>query len=159
MSAASRGGGNPFNSDQTERQMRFMTLVTSRENALAGPPPQALIDAITKLALDAMKAGYLRDTGGLFPTADAVSVRASGGRLSVIDGPFAEAKEVVGGYAIFELPSKEEAVRQAKLFMDLHVKHWPEWEGTCVVRQMYPADLDPAEGKATPTAKDLGCAA
>jgi hypothetical protein len=55
----------------------------------------------------------------------------------VTDGPFTEAKEVIGGYAQFELKSKEEAVKGAVRFMELHRKHWPGWEGEAEVRQIF----------------------
>jgi hypothetical protein len=62
----------------------------------------------------------------------------------VTDGPFTETNEVVGGYAQFELKSKEEAVRSAVRFMELHKKHWPGWEGETEVRQMFgPEDFGP----------------
>jgi len=64
--------------------------------------------------------------------------------VTVTDGPFAEAKEVVGGYAQFELKSNEEAVESAVRFMELHNKHWPGWEGETEVRQMFgPEDFAP----------------
>jgi len=58
----------------------------------------------------------------------------------VIDGPFTEAKEIIGGYAQFELKSKEEAIEGAVQFMELHKKHWPGWEGETEVRQMFGPD-------------------
>ena len=64
-------------------------------------------------------------------------VRLSGGKVTVIDGPFTEAKEVIGGYAQFELKSKQEAIESAVAFMELHKKHWPGWEGETEVRQMF----------------------
>jgi len=71
-------------------------------------------------------------------------VRVSGGQVRVIDGPFTEAKEVVGGYAQFEFKSKEEAIQSAVEFMELHRKHWPGWEGETEVRQMFgPEDFAP----------------
>ena len=63
-------------------------------------------------------------------------MRITDGKLSVVDGPFVEAKEVIGGYAIFELRDKEEAVASAVEFMQLHSDHMPGWEGTCEVRAM-----------------------
>ena len=78
------------------------------------------------------------DNGGLMPIAQGARVSITGGRLSVIDGPFAEAKEVVGGYAVFELKNKEEAVASAVEFMQLHKDHLPGWEGTCEVRAFAP---------------------
>jgi hypothetical protein len=122
--------------------MRFMMLVKHGENQ--GPPPKELMDAIAKAAEDAAKAGNMVLSGGLAPTAMSTKVRVSKGQVSAIDGPFTEAKEVVGGFAIFELKSKEEAIEGAKNFMELHRKHWPGWEGETEVRQLFgPEDFQP----------------
>ena len=112
--------------------MRFMSIVTSPQPA-AQPTP-ALLEAMHKLADREIKAGRMVDTGGLMPLATGAQVRVADGNLSVVDGPFVEAKEVIGGYAIFELRSKEEAVALAVEFMQLHKDHMPGWEGTCEVR-------------------------
>jgi len=69
--------------------------------------------------------------------AQSTRVRLSGGQIKVTDGPFTEAKEVVGGYAEFELKSKEEAIEGAVRFMELHKKHWPGWEGETEIRQIF----------------------
>jgi hypothetical protein len=114
--------------------MRFMTIVKSSEPF--GTPPPALMEAIGKLAEEATKAGVFVDTGGLLPTAMGSRVRLSGGKITVTDGPFTEAKEVVGGYAIFELGSKEEALEWTRRFMELHRQHWPDWEGETEIRPM-----------------------
>ena len=114
--------------------MRFMTLIKGPENA--GPPPKGLLDAITKLGIEGTKNGTLIETGGLLPSAMGARVRLSAGKVTAADGPFAEAKEVVGGYAVFELKSKEEAVEAARRFMQLHKEHWPGWEGETEVRQL-----------------------
>jgi hypothetical protein len=114
--------------------MRFMMIVKHPENQ--GPPPKSLMDAIANLAEGASKSGTMLGGGGLAPTALGARVRVSGGQVTVTDGPFTEAKEVVGGYAQFELKSKEEAVESAVQFMELHKKHWPGWEGETEVRQM-----------------------
>jgi len=122
--------------------MRFMMLVKSAENA--GPPPKELMEAIAGLAQDALKAGTMVDTGGLAPTGASTRVRLSRGELAVLDGPFTEAKEVVGGYAQFQFESKQEAVEAAVRFMELHQKHWPGWEGETEVRQVFgPKDFPP----------------
>jgi hypothetical protein len=114
--------------------MRYMMIVKHKE--APGMPPKELMDAIGKLSEEAIKNGTLLGNGGLLPTAAGVSVRLSGGRISVTDGPFTEAKEIIGGYALFELKSKEEAVEGARHFMELHKKHWPGWEGETEVREM-----------------------
>ncbi len=115
--------------------MRFMMIVKSAERS--GFPPKELMDAIGNLSQEAEKAGTMVGSGGLGPTALGARVRLSGGKVSVIDGPFTEAKEVVGGYAQFELKSKEEAVKSAVRFMELHKQYWPGWEGETEVRQMF----------------------
>ena len=112
--------------------MRFMSIVTSPQPA--AKPTSALMEAMHTLADREIKAGRMVDTGGLMPLATGAQVRIVDGHLSVVDGPFVEAKEVIGGYAIFELGSKEEAVALAVEFMQLHKDHMPGWQGTCEVR-------------------------
>ena len=115
--------------------MRFMMMVKHAENS--GPPPKELMDAIASLSEEAVKAGTMIGSGGLAPMAQSTRVRVSHGQLTVTDGPFTEAKEVVGGFAQFELKSKEEAIEGAVRFMELHKKHWPGWEGETEIRQMF----------------------
>src|SRR6202521_1759292 len=134
--------------------MKFMMLVKHPEKN-SSPPPKELMDAIDKLSQEAVKSGTMLGSGGLAPTAQSTRVRLSGGKLTVIDGPFAETKEVVGGYAQFELKSKEEAIEGAVRFMELHRKYWPEWEGEMQIRQIFgPEDfaaqcLDERSGRKT----------
>ena len=111
--------------------MRFMSIVTSAHN---GPPSPELMEAMHKLADREIKAGRMLDNGGLMPVATGAEVRIKGGKLSVVDGPFVEAKEVIGGYAVFELRNKEEALASVKEFMQLHIDLAPGWEGACEVR-------------------------
>jgi len=115
--------------------MRFMMMVKHAENS--GPPPKELMDAIASLSEEAVKAGTMIGSGGLAPMAQSTRVRVSHGQLTVTDGPFTEAKEVVGGFAQFELKSKEEAIEGAVRFMELHKKHWPGWEGETEIRQIF----------------------
>ena len=120
-----------------------MAMVKSAEDI--GPPPQALMDAIAKGGEQAARSGVLVMTGGLAPTAMSTRVRASRGKLTVTDGPFTETKEAVGGFAVLELSSKEEAIEQARWLMQLHIEHWPEWEGETEVRAIVGAP-EPARG-------------
>jgi hypothetical protein len=115
--------------------MRFMMIVKHSEKQ--GQPPKELMDAISILAGEASTKGTMIGNGGLAPTALGARVRVSGGKVTTIDGPFTEAKEVIGGYAQFELKSNEEAVESAVRFMELHKKYWPGWEGETEVRQMF----------------------
>jgi len=111
-----------------------MMIVKHKE--AQGMPPKELMDAIGKLTEEAIKNGTLLGNGGLLPTAAGASVRLSGGRVTVTDGPFTEAKEIIGGYALFELRSKEEAVEGERQIMELQRKNWPGWEGETEVREM-----------------------
>ncbi|HWW29835.1 MAG TPA: YciI family protein [Steroidobacteraceae bacterium] len=115
--------------------MKFMFIVKSAHSAAPSPK---LLEEMHKLADREIKAGRMLDNGGLMPIAMGAQVRIADGRLSVLDGPFAETKEVIGGYAVFELKSKEEAVASAVEFMQLHKDHLPGWEGTCEVRAFAP---------------------
>jgi hypothetical protein len=124
--------------------MRYMMIVKHAEGY--GFPPKALMDAIAKQGEEAAKAGTMVGNGGLKPTATGARVRLSGGRISVTDGPFAEAKETIGGFAIFDLNSRQEAIDGAVQFMELHKKHWPGWEGETEVREMMePGGCGPQE--------------
>jgi len=123
--------------------MRFMMLVKSAENC--GPPPKALMEEIGKLAQEAVKSGTMVESGGLSPTAMSTRVRVSNGKVTTTDGPFTESKEVVGGYAVFELKSKQEAIEGAMRFMELHKKHWPGWEGETEIRQVFGPDENPCK--------------
>jgi hypothetical protein len=122
--------------------MRFMTLVRHAENF--GPPPPELMEAMAKLSEEASKGGKMLEAGGLAPTAMSKRVRLAKGKVTVIDGPFAETREVVGGFAVFEVESKQEMIDATVKFMDLHREHWPGWEGETEVRQVFgPDDCSP----------------
>jgi hypothetical protein len=114
--------------------MRFMMLV---KHAEATPPPtKELMDAMAKLTEDAVKNGSFITGGGLSAPAKSARVRLSRGQVRVMDGPFTEAKEFIGGFAILEFRSRKEAVKAAEHFMDLHRKHCPGWEGETEVREI-----------------------
>ena len=88
--------------------MKYMTMVSSAESY--GPPPAGLIEAIMKLGEEAAKAGVLVEQGGLHRSARGLRMRISKGALTVTDGPFAESKEVIGGYAVYSVNTREEIV-------------------------------------------------
>ncbi len=121
--------------------MRYMVLLKAAPPA--GPPPAGLMEAIVSLGEEAAKAGALLDTAGLLPSAAGVRVQLASGQLSVTDGPFTEAKELIS-YALYQVSSKEEAVGWTSRFMDLHRELWPGWEGEADIMQIYePADYAP----------------
>jgi hypothetical protein len=113
-----------------------MMFIKHAENFKVEEVPQSLFGAMDEFVTASLKNGSVIDTAGLQPTSKGSRVRLSGGKIQVTDGPFTEAKEVVGGYAIVEAKSKEEAIAFATQFMDLHRVHWPAFEGECEVRPL-----------------------
>ena len=120
--------------------MKFMTMVFSKENQ--GFPPKELMEAVAEAGAKATADGSLVMTGGLGRSAQGARVRLEGGQITVHDGPFAESKELVGGFAIFEVDSKEEAIERAREFLELHRKYWPGWEGESEIRPLDPPSWD-----------------
>ena len=113
---------------------RFMGFVRMEENI--GMPPQSLFDAmdvyIGKRAAD----GTFLDGGGLYGTEDAVNFVVRQGEVTRVDGPYAEGKEVVGGWAITQYDSLEQAVADQEEFARLHAEHWPEVTVVATLRQI-----------------------
>ena len=114
--------------------MRYMMIVKHRESQ--GFPPKELMDAIAALAAEDATKGTMVSSGGLLPPTQGARVQVRNGKVTTTDGPFTEAKEIIGGFAIFELKSLKEAVEGAERFMELHRKYWPGWEGETEVRPM-----------------------
>lgn len=116
--------------------MRFLSMVRINENTGQQPSERLMAD-MGKLMEEMTRAGVLLDTAGLGPTADGVRVKLSGGKISVADGPFTEAKEVIGGYAIVKAASREEAISHTRRFLAVH---GDDWEIECEVRQLIEHD-------------------
>lgn len=112
--------------------MRFLSIYTHAERST--PPTPEEMATMGKLVEEGMKAGFLISTEGCMPSALGARVRRSGGKLTVTDGPFTEAKEVVGGFAILKANSKEEAIQLAKDFLKV------AGDGECELRQIYEAN-------------------
>jgi len=123
--------------------MRYMIIVSGSENlAASGPPPAALVEEIDRLGQELAKKGTMVSFGGLQPTSTGVRMRITNGKIITTDGPFAESKEVIGGFSILNVASKEEALEQARDFIELHRVHWPKWEGEIEIRLMYEQEDD-----------------
>ncbi|MCM5682746.1 YciI family protein [Schlegelella sp. S2-27] len=113
--------------------MRFLSMIRIDETTGQEPSEQLMAD-MGQLIEELTATGQLVSTAGLRPTAEGVRVRLHrGGKLSVTDGPFTETKEVVGGYAILEAPSKAEAVELTRRFLKVH---GTDWDVECEVRQL-----------------------
>ena len=113
--------------------MKFMTMVRMKEGH--DFPPQELFDGIAALGEEATKAGVMVDMGGLMPTAAGAEAELRNGQIEITDGPFAEGREVIGGFAVYETKTKAGALEWVRKFLDLHAKHWPGHDMTVEVRQ------------------------
>jgi hypothetical protein len=113
---------------------RFMGFVRMEEGV--GTPPQALFDAMDVHVGERAAKGIFLDGGGLYGTEDAVNFVVRQGNVTRVDGPYAEAKEVVGGWAIMEYATVEEAIADQQEFAELHAKHWPEVTVISTLRQI-----------------------
>ena len=114
--------------------MKFLMMIKHVEGAQGAQPPQPLMDAMGELVNEGFTKGWLKDTAGLKRTADGLRIRSKGGKLTTTDGPFAESKEIVGGFAIIETATKEEGIALAQRFMELHRVHVPDFDCECEVR-------------------------
>lgn len=112
--------------------MRYLSMIRIDERT-AEPPSERLMEDMGKLIEEMTKEGKLVRTAGLRSTADGFRVRLRGGKLTKTDGPFTEAKEVVGGYAVLEADSKEEAVELTERFL---LVHGDEYDIECEVRPL-----------------------
>jgi hypothetical protein len=121
--------------------MRFLGTIKMAENA--DPAPPALYQAMGPFVREAIAAGVIAETGGLSPTAEGVYFRLEAGEVHVTDGPFSESKEVVGGYVVYDVPSREVAVDWSRRFVELHQKHWPGITCECELREMHPMEGGP----------------
>ena len=112
--------------------MRFLSLIRVDEST-GQQPSQRLMDDMGKLMDEMTRKGTLVSTAGLRPTKEGVRVRSRHGKLSTTEGPFTETKEVIGGYAILEAKSKDEALELTKRFLKVH---GDEWDVECEVRPL-----------------------
>ena len=113
---------------------RFMGFVRMEEGV--GTPPQSLVEAMDAHIGERAAKGVFLDGGGLYGTEDAVNFVVREGTVTRVDGPYAEAKEVVGGWALLQYDSLEEAAADQREFAEIHAKHWPEVTVISTLRQI-----------------------
>lgn len=118
---------------------RYLTFIKTDESMPFGPPPPALFEAIAEMGTEAMRDGTMIMTGGLTPSSNGALVHLQDGKIDVVDGPFAESKELIGGFAMWELRNKEEAIEKSRQFLQLHIDNWPGFEATIEVREVMAA--------------------
>ena len=132
--------------------MRFMMIVKSSKDCEAGKlPSEELLAAMGEYNKQLMQAGVLVDLSGLQPTSKGARVKFSGGKTTVIDGPFAETKELIGGYWIIDVKSKAEAIEWAKR---VPAPHGEGQEAEIEIRQFYEF-TDFLPGKVVQEAREL----
>ena len=132
--------------------MRFMVIVKANEESEAGVLPDAEILAkMGKYNEELMKAGVLLDLAGLQPSSKGARIKFSGGKRTIIDGPFAETKELIAGYWVIQVKSREEAIEWAKRAPAPHENQDSEIE----IRQFFELD-DFAPSQAIDRARELG---
>ncbi len=112
--------------------MRFLSMIRIDEKT-GQKPSQRLMDEMGKLMDEMIREGSLISTAGLRPTNEGVRLRSNHGKLSITEGPFTESKEVIGGYAILEAKSKEDAIELTKRFLKVH---GDDWNVECEVRPL-----------------------
>ncbi|HEY3974280.1 MAG TPA: YciI family protein [Candidatus Sulfotelmatobacter sp.] len=114
--------------------MRFLSIYKTVERST--PPTAEEMAAMGKLIEEGTNKGWLLSTEGCLPSAQGARVRRSNGKLTITDGPFTEAKELVGGFAILKANSKAEAIELARQFLQI------AGDGECELRQIYEAGMD-----------------
>ena len=121
--------------------MRFMMITNATKDSEAGKPPDPrMMAAVAELIEDLTKKGVLVSTGGLHPSSQGATIQLSRGKITVTDGPFTEAKEIIGGYAIVDVKSKEEAVELARRSWQITADIMgPSYEGGGTILRMWDA--------------------
>jgi hypothetical protein len=99
--------------------MQFLTFYTPAPGAHSGPPSKEYMDQMNKLIEESMKSGELIATGGLTPLQLGARVIQKSGNVSITDGPYIESTEIIGGFALLEVPSKEAAIESSKRFLKI----------------------------------------
>jgi len=116
--------------------MRYMMFIKHTEDYRNAQVPASLYEEMGKFIEETTKSGNFVTGAGLQPSSTGTRVRLASGKITVMDGPFTESKEIVGGYAIMDAKSRDEALGLARCFMEIHLKHWPTFEGECEMRPL-----------------------
>ncbi len=116
--------------------MRYMMFIKHSEAQRSAVVPPSLYEEMGKFIEETTRSGNFISGAGLQPSSAGARVKLKDGTITVIDGPFAESKEIVGGYAIMDAKSHEEALALARRFMEIHRTHWPTFEGESELRPL-----------------------
>ena len=116
--------------------MRYMLFIKHTEDYFGKTPSAELMKAMGEFVVPNLKSGKFVEAAGLMSTRRAKKVQLRGGQVRVVDGPFTESKEIIGGYTLVEAESDQEALDLAKRFIELHRIHAPEMQVECEVRPL-----------------------
>lgn len=116
--------------------MKYMLFIKHPRDYGGLEAPEGLYEAMGAFVEEQARRGVLLDGAGLQPLANGTRVRLAAGKISVTDGPFTEVRDVVGGYALIRVGTRDEALVLARQFMELHRIHWPGFEGECELRPL-----------------------
>jgi hypothetical protein len=108
-----------------------------------GTPPKSLFEAMDQHIAERAASGVFIDGGGLYGTEDAINFVVRNGEVTRVDGPYAEGKEVVGGWSLLQYDSVEDAVADSEIFAQLHAEHWPEVTVISTLRQISEGPEEP----------------
>ena len=134
--------------------MRFMIIVKASKDSEAGVMPEEdMLAAMADYHQELAKAGVLLDANGLHPTSRGWRIKYEGGNRRVVDGPFAESKELIAGYTIIQVKSRAEALEWARRFPNPHRE-----DGEIEIRQLFELE-DFTQGEAIERFRDMGVAA
>lgn len=123
--------------------MRYMMFIKHAQDYQNADVPASLYEEMGKFIEETTKSGNFVGGAGLQPSSAGARVKLKSGEITVTDGPFVESKEIVGGYAIIDAKSRDEALALARRFIELHLRHWPAFEGECEVRP-FEEEVQPA---------------
>ena len=124
--------------------MKYLAFIRHSETVRQAPVPPGFMEKMGEFVQRMRKSGALVDTGGLTESKDGFRIKLAAGKLTVTDGPFTEAKEIIGGWAILAGKTREDVLRVSTEFMDLHRQYWPGFECESEVRLMVEQDMHPS---------------
>ena len=114
----------------------FISLAPDPDSTAVSGPSEEFMEMMGRYVVDHMATGKVIATGAMEPIQTGTVVAPVSGQARVVDGPYTEAKELVAGWVLLEADSRDEAITQAEEFIQLHLDHWPGWNGHSVVRQV-----------------------
>jgi hypothetical protein len=115
----------------------FITLVADPASTAVNPPSDEFMGIMGQYVGKALASGNVIATGAMEPIQQGTVVGPVGDKARIVDGPYGEAKELVGGWVLLQAADRQEAIDNAEEFIQLHIDNWPGWNGHGIVREVY----------------------